>query len=80
MTHTKDLGQRLLDLKQSLEQADRERTELQGELRSLLNQLKGHGATSLEEAQSQIQHQESVLRELEATIRESIQSIEELME
>ncbi len=54
--------------------------ELQGELKSLMNQLKELGVNNLEEAEEMIHQMEKDLEKMRESIEEQIEQIEELME
>ncbi len=74
------LGQRLLEMKEELEEKKSQRSELQGEWKSVVKQLEEFGAKSLEEAAQQIETEEEELEKMEASIRGQIEELEELME
>ncbi len=74
------LGRRLLKIKEELEEKKAKRLELQGELKSLMNQLKELGVNSLEEAEEMIHQMEKELEEIRESIEEEIKEIEGLME
>ena len=74
------LGRRLLKIKEELEEKKAKRLELQGELKSLMNQLKELGVDSLEEAEEMINQIEKELEEIRESIEEEIKEIEGLME
>ena len=74
------LGRRLLKIKEELEEKKAKRLELQGELKSLMNQLKELGVNSLEEAEEMIHQMEKELEEIRESIEEQIDEIEGLME
>jgi uncharacterized phage infection (PIP) family protein YhgE len=74
-----DLGQRLLELKEDLEEKKSKRSELQGELKSLMQQLKEFGVETFQQAESLIKKQEQELEEMEQSIRIGIGKIEDLM-
>ena len=74
------LGRKLLKIKEELEEKKAKRLELQGELKSLMNQLKELGVNSLEEAEEMIHQMEKELEEIRESIEEEIKEIEELME
>jgi len=67
-------------IKEELEEKKAKRLELQGELKSLMNQLKELGVNSLEEAEEMIHQMEKELEEIRESIEEQIEQIEELME
>lgn len=76
-----NLGQKLLDLKEQLEEEKAQRSELQGELKSVLKQLKqDFDVTSIDEAERQIKEYEEELEDMEAAIIEQINEVERLME
>ncbi len=74
------LGRKLLKIKEELEEKKAKRLELQGELKSLMNQLKEFGVNSLEEAEEMIHQMEKELEEIRESIEEEIKEIEGLME
>ena len=74
------LGRKLLKIKEELEEKKAKRLELQGELKSLMNQLKELGVNSLEEAEEMIHQMEKELEEIRESIEEEIKEIEGLME
>lgn len=75
-----DIGTRLLNLKERLEEEKAERAELQGEFRSLMNQLKeDFGVSDLDEAEVQIEEEEARLEEMEREVREQVEELEGLM-
>ena len=74
------LGRKLLKIKEELEEKKVKRLELQGELKSLMNQLKELGVNSLEEAEEMIHQMEKELGEIKESIEEQIEQIEGLME
>jgi len=73
------LGRRLLQIKEELEKKKTQRSELQGELKSLMGQLKDLGIETIEQAETCTEEWEKELQGLEKTIREGIKEIEELM-
>ena len=74
------LGRKLLKIKEELEEKKAKRLELQGELKSLMNQLKELGVNSLDEAMETIKQMERDLEYMKETIENQIEEIEELME
>lgn len=76
----KNLGQRLLDIKEHLEEQKARRSELQGELKSIMAQLKEFGVDSLEHAAAKIKKEETELEKMEKTIRVQIEKLEEMMD
>ncbi len=74
------LGRKLLKIKEELEQKKAKRLELQGELKSLMNQLKELGVNSLEEAEEMIHQMEKDLEKMRESIEEQIEQIEGLMD
>ena len=74
------LGRKLLKIKEELEEKKAKRLELQGELKSLMNQLRELGVNSLEEAEEMIHRMEKELGEIRESIEEQIEQIEALME
>ena len=75
----KNLGKRLLNLKEDLEAKKAERQELQGELKSLIKQLKELGIDTLEEAEKELKSNEKALVEMENSIKTEIQNLEDLV-
>jgi len=76
----KNLGKRLLNLKEDLEAKKAERQELQGELKSLIKQLKELGIDTLEEAEKELKSNEKALVEMESSINEKIEEMENLID
>lgn len=75
-----ELGQRLLKLKGSIEKKKSERSELQGELKSVTKQLKDEfGVSTVEEAKKLQAEKEAELAKLKEDIESKIEEIEELM-
>jgi septation ring formation regulator EzrA len=74
------LGKRLLQIKEELEKKKIQRSELQGELKSLLKQLKEFGAETTEYAAKMIAKQEVELKNTERQIQKGIEEIKKLME
>ena len=74
------LGRKLLRINEELEEKKAKRLELQGELKSLMNQLKELGVNSLEEAEEMIHQMEKDLVKMRESIEEQIEQIEGLME
>ena len=74
------LGRRLLKIKEELEEKKAKRLELQGELKSIMNQLKELGVNSLEEAEEMIHQMEKDLEKMRESIEEEIKEIEGLMD
>ncbi len=77
---TDKLGRKLLKIKEELEEKKAKRLELQGELKSLMNQLKELGVNSLEEAEEMTYQMEKDLEKMRESIEEQIEQIERLME
>ena len=74
------LGRKLLQLKETLDQQKTQRSELQGELKTLMKQLKDdHGVESVEAAEALIEKERAELDKLERDIRQGIEEIEQLM-
>ena len=74
------LGRKLLKIKEELEEKKAKRLELQGELKSIMNQLKELGVNSLEEAEEMIHQMEKDLEKMRESIEEEIKEIEGLMD
>ena len=76
-----DLGEKLLTLKRKMERQKEERAELQGELKSLMNQLEQEfGVKTIPQAEKKAKKIGEELKELEQTISGQIKEIEEMME
>ncbi|MFA5526939.1 MAG: hypothetical protein WC992_08950 [Acholeplasmataceae bacterium] len=76
----KRLAQRLMDLKERIEKERRRRDEIQGELKSVLKQLKqNYSVETLEEAQELLEDMDARLQSIEADIREKIGQAEALL-
>lgn len=76
----KRLAQRLMDLKERIEKERRRRDEIQGELKSVLKQLKqNYSVETLEEAQELLEDMDSRLQSIEADVQEKIEKAEELL-
>ena len=76
----KRLAQRLMDLKERIEKERRRRDEIQGELKSVLKQLKqNYSVETLEEAQELLEDMDARLQSIEADIREKIEQAEALL-
>ncbi|RLG23860.1 hypothetical protein DRN85_08600 [Methanosarcinales archaeon] len=79
METSRELGQRLLRLKEQLEQKKAERTELQGQLKSVMEMLKKqYGVKTLEEARAKMEEMEREVREYETEIYKGLEKVEEL--
>ena len=75
------LGQRLLRMKEDLEQKKSQRSELQGELNSVMKQLQEEfGVETLEQAEERLEKEKQGLQEMETAVREQVEEIEEMME
>ncbi len=73
-----DLGQRLLNLKQDLEEAKSKRSELQGQLKGLMKQLKDEfELDSLGEAQERIEELNEQLDALQNKLNTELEKAEE---
>ncbi len=80
MTNNEELGGRLLKLKGAIEKKKSERSELQGELKSITKQLKDEfGITTVEEAKKLQEKKEAERSELQDNIAAEIAGIEKLM-
>ena len=76
-----DLGEKFLALKRRLEKQKEQRAELQGELKSLMNQLEQEfGVKTILQAEKKAKKIGEELKELEQTISGQIKEIEEMME
>jgi len=73
------LGQKLLRIKEELEEKKALQAQLQGELNELMKQLQEFGAGTVEEAGEILQKQENEIKDLETTIQEGIDEIEDMM-
>jgi len=75
------LGQRLLRMKEELEQKKSQRSELQGELNSVMKQLQEEfGVGTLEQAEERLEKEKQELQEMETAVQEQVEEIEEMME
>ena len=79
-SNEKNLGKRLLNLKEELETKKAERQELQGELKSLIKQLKELGIDNVEQAEKELKSNEIALVKMEASINEKIEEMENLID
>ena len=80
MANNEELGGRLLKLKGIIENKKSERSELQGELKSITKQLKDEfGITAVEEAKQLQEEKEAERSELQDNIAAEIAGIEKLM-
>ncbi|MFA5525867.1 MAG: hypothetical protein WC992_03490 [Acholeplasmataceae bacterium] len=76
----KHLAQRLLDLKERIEGERTRRDELQGELKSLMKQLKqGYSVDTVEDAQELLIEMDERLAGIEKDIRSKIEQAEALL-
>jgi len=81
METSRELGQRLLRLKEQLERKKAERTELQGQLKSVMEVLKKqYGVETLEEAREKMEGLEREVKEHEAEIYKGLEKIETLFD
>ena len=79
METSRELGQRLLRLKEQLERKKAERTELQGQLKSVMEMLKRqYGVKTLEEARAKMEELEREVKKYEAEIYEGLEKVEKL--
>lgn len=76
----KDIGRKLLQIRDELEKKKSQRSETQGELKSLMKRLKEFGVETLEQAEKLIQKQEAELEKMQSTIEEGIEEIEQMMD
>ena len=75
-----DLGRKLLDIKERLDEEKERRSELQGELRSVMKQLKDEfGVDSLEAAEEMAVTEEEALQKLDQSLQEQVRELEEAM-
>ena len=73
----RSLGERLLHLKELLENERSKQTELKGELKSLMAQLKNDfNLNSLEEAEAKLEELEQIIHENEEIINAKIEELE----
>lgn len=73
----RSLGERLLHLKELLENERSKQTELKGELKSLMAQLKNDfNLNSLEEAEAKLEELEQIIHENEETINAKTEELE----
>lgn len=75
-----NLGQKLIEIKEELEGKKSQRSESQGELNSLMKQLKECGVETVEQAEELIRKQEKELQVMETEIEEEVEEIENMME
>jgi predicted transcriptional regulator len=74
------LGRRLLQIKEELEKKKSQRSESQGELKSLMRRLKEEfGVDTMEQAYRIQEKRAAELEELEQSTQEKIQELEQLM-
>lgn len=74
------IAERLMDIKEELEQKKEERSKLQGELRGLLARMKDEfNVGSLDEADKRLQEMGIELEQMEEQLANQIEAIEELM-
>jgi len=79
MEASRELGQRLLRLKEQLERKKAERTELQGQLKSVMEMLRRqYGVKTLEEAREKMEELEREVKEYEAEIYKGLEKVEGL--
>lgn len=73
----RSLGERLLHLKELLENERSKQTELKGELKSLMAQLKNDfNLNSLEEAEAKLEELEQIIHENEEIINAKTEELE----
>ena len=75
-----DIGSKLLSLKRELEEQKSQRSELQGELKSLTKQMEMEfGVKTASQAEKLIEKMEKEIEKNEKSIRNRIREIERLM-
>ncbi len=74
------IAERLMDIKEELEQKKEERSELQGELRGLLARMKDEfNVDGLDEADKRLEEMGIELEQMEEQLANQMEVIEELM-
>lgn len=74
------IAERLMDIKEELEQKKEERSKLQGELRGLLARMKDEfNVDGLDEADKRLEEMGIELEQMEEQLANQIEAIEELM-
>jgi chromosome segregation ATPase len=77
----KRLTQQLLDLKDRIEKAKSQRSEMQGELKSIRKQLKdNYSIESIEDATAMLDEMEQRLESLEKDIQDKVEEAETLLD
>jgi len=75
------IGQRLLQLKKQIEDEKAKQSELKGELKSIMKQLKDEfNVQSLDEAAELLESMQEDLEKYEKTIQEKLEKAKELFE
>jgi len=75
-TSKEDLGNKLLALKQEIEELRSQRSELDGRRNYLQQQLKKHGLSSEEELKKRIEELDETIEELQAKAEKQVTKIE----
>lgn len=75
-----ELHQQITKIKIELDTKKAERQELQGQLKSVMEQLQEYGISTLEEAQAKITREEKELSDMTYDIEEQIKTLKEMME
>lgn len=76
-----DVGRQLLELKERLERQNSKRSELQGELKSSMKQLKqNHGVDTLEQAEALYEKSEKELGGINEDLQAKINEVREALE
>lgn len=77
----KRLTQQLLDLKDRIEKAKSQRSEMQGELKSIRKQLKdNYSIESIEDATAMLDEMDQRLESLEKDIQDKVEEAETLLD
>lgn len=72
-----ELARRLLDLKNDLEESKSKRSELQGELKGLMNQLKEFQLKSVLAAEAKLAELDKQLEKLQSKLNDELKKAEE---
>ena len=67
----------LLDLKERIEEADRDAARLEGQMTSLMESLKKLGHSSIKEAEKALKKLEDLIEEKEEALNTAIRKVEE---
>ena len=81
MGTSRSIGEKLLSMKKQLEEQKAQRSELQGELKSLTKQMEQEfGVKTPEEADAKIKEMETEIQGMEESLQQQVDKIEILME